>query len=207
MTVVNGYCTAAEVRSQLGDSGSKLDGSLIDKAINASSRAIDRYCDRRFWKDASVTTRVYTADDPNTVYVDDISSTTGLVLATDPRLDASWSTTWTTADYRLEPRNVDVVAAGDQGAAFAWYRIVAIKNLTFPTDMFRDTVRVTARFGWSAVPDQVNTACVLKAVSLFRRKDAPFGVAGFGDFGPIRITRRDPDVLDLLAPFVLKAIA
>jgi hypothetical protein len=26
-------------------------------------------------------------------------------------------------------------------------------------------------------------------------------VADFGEFGPVRITRRDPDVIDLLMPF------
>lgn len=63
------------------------------------------------------------------------------------------------------------------------------------------TVQVTARFGWSAVPYQVNEATILKAASLFKRKDAPFGVAGFNEFGAVRITRKDPDVLELLSDF------
>jgi hypothetical protein len=42
---------------------------------------------------------------------------------------------------------------------------------------------------------------ILKAASLFKRKDAPFGVAGINDFGPVRITRTDPDVIDLLRSF------
>jgi hypothetical protein len=29
------------------------------------------------------------------------------------------------------------------------------------------------------------------------------GVATFGDFAALRVTRRDPDVMELLAPYVL----
>jgi hypothetical protein len=35
----------------------------------------------------------------------------------------------------------------------------------------------------------------------FKLYDAPLGVAGFGDIGAINITRIDPDVMALLAPF------
>lgn len=206
MTVTNAYCTQAELREHMGDTGNKLDAALLDKAINATSRAIDRYCDRRFWQDAAPTTRVYRADDRRVLYVDDISTATGVALVTDPHLDGSWSDTWASGDYQLEPLNSDVVAAGDEGTAFSWYRIVAVGSHAFPIDPFRVTVKLTARYGWSAIPDDVNEAAILKAVSLFRRKDAPYGVAGFADFGPVRVTRRDPDVIDLLGPFVLKAI-
>jgi len=62
-------------------------------------------------------------------------------------------------------------------------------------------VRVTARWGWSAVPAQVKQATILRAVALFKRKDAPHGVAGFDGFGVVRL-RQDPDVEALLQPFV-----
>lgn len=190
----------------MGDTGTKLDSALLDKAINATSRAVDRYCGRRFWQDAAPVSRVYRADDRNVTYVDDISTSAGLILATDRHLDGTWADTWAASDYQLEPLNANAVAAGDEATPFSWYRIVAVGALRFPIDPHRVSVKVTARFGWSAVPDDVNEACILKATSLFRRKDAPYGVAGFADFGPVRVTRRDPDVLDLLGPYVLKAI-
>jgi hypothetical protein len=43
---------------------------------------------------------------------------------------------------------------------------------------------------------------MLKAASLFKRKDAPFAVAGFSEFGAVRIGRNDPDVLELLGGYV-----
>lgn len=196
MAVTNGYCTVAELRAHLGDSGSKLDTGGLEKAINATSRAIDKYTGRRFWQDSSAQVRVYRPDDVYTAWVDDISTTTGLVIKTDTGLDGTWATTWDAADYQLEPLNA---ALGD--AAYAWWRIVAIDDKTFPAHARRTTLQVTAKFGWPAVPDDVNEACLIRATNLFKRKEAPFGVAGFGEFGAVRISRRDTDVVDLLQPF------
>lgn len=202
MAVTNGYCTVAQVRDHLGDSGSKLDVDLLENAINAASRAIDRFCGRKFWQEATTSARTYRPGDPLTAIVDDISSTTGLVIKTDTTGDGTWATTWDSGDYQLEPLNSDVVASGSTVTPYAWWRIVAIDEKSFITGGLRASLQVTARFGWSAVPDDVTEAAILKAVALFRRKDAPFGVAGIGDFGPVRITRRDPDVTELLTPYV-----
>jgi hypothetical protein len=202
MAVVNGYATVAELREHLGDTGSKLDTELLERSIEAASRAIDRHCGRRFWQEATTSARTYRPVDPLTVIVDDISTTTGLAIKTDTTGDGTWATTWDSADYQLEPLNADVVATGSTGDPYAWWRIVAIDDKTFITGTLRASLQVTARFGWSAVPDEVQEAAILKAVALFRRKDAPFGIAGIGDFGPVRISRRDPDVTELLAPYV-----
>lgn len=201
MTLINAYCTVAEVRSQLADTGSKIEVALIEKAINASSRAIDTLCGRRFWRDATVTSRTYRPTDAYEVRVDDISTSTGLIVKTDTTGDGTWATTWDAADYQLEPLNSDVVAGGDTLSAFAWWKLVAIDDKVFLTGTRRASLQVTARFGWSAVPDDVNTAAILKSVGLFKRKDAPFGIAGFGDFA-MRISRRDSDVWELLNPYI-----
>jgi hypothetical protein len=201
--LVNCYCTLQEVRDQLGDAGNKISQTLLEKAINSTCRAVDRWCGRRFWRDATTSTRRYVADDQRTVWVDDISAAAGVVVASDAGGDGVYETTWTVGtDYQLEPLNADVVAAGDTGDAFAFWQVSAIGTRWFPVwATRRPGVQVTARFGWSAMPDQVSEAAVLKAVSLYRRKDAPFGVAGFGEFGVVRITRKDVDVVDLLTPF------
>lgn len=47
----------------------------------------------------------------------------------------------------------------------------------------------------------ISEAALLAVTRLFRRKDAPFGVVGVADFGSVRISRLDPDVRELLAPF------
>lgn len=208
MAITHGYCTVKEVQAQLGDSDGKLSVPLLEQAITATSRAIDQYCGRRFWQDETVQVRVYRPIDEWTVAVDDISTATGLIVATDTGHDGTYVTVWTAdTDYQLEPLNADA-----DGGAYAWTQIAAVGSLRFPCrghsrrHRRRPAVRVTARFGWSAVPDDVNQAAILKAVSLFRRKDAPFGVAGFGEFGAVRL-RQDPDVMALLAPYTQVLVA
>lgn len=197
MAVTNGYCTLAELQQHFGDAGSKLDEDLLSRAINATSRAINRHCGRRFWQDSAVQAKVYRPRDTDIAWVDDVSTTTGLIIATDTTGDGSYDTTWASTDYQLEPLNADT-----DSEAYAWWRIVAIDRYTFPVDARRTTLQVTAKFGWSAIPDDVNEACILRAAALFKRKEAVFGVAGFGQFGEVRITRRDPDVMELLHPYI-----
>ncbi|MEO3923008.1 hypothetical protein ABGB07_03880 [Micromonosporaceae bacterium B7E4] len=199
MAVVNGYCTVDELREQLGDAATALPLANLERAINATSRAIDLYCGhplRRFWADAEVTSREYRPDDPYEADVADISSTSELVIATDTAGDGGYATTWSSSDYQLEPLSVDVGAT-----AYAWTRIVAVGDHTFSTGRRRASLRVTALHGWSAVPEQVTEACVIRAAAIFKRKESVLGVAGIGGFGEIRITRRDPDVIDLLHNF------
>lgn len=201
MAVVNGYCTVAELRTHLGDTGSALTTELLERAINSTSRAIDRYTQRRFWQDTDVTTKTFMVSDATEVYVDDISTRTGLVVKTGTD-GATFGTTWATTDYVLEPRNADVYDTDDDADPYAFYLLRAISGRAFTPHSTRPTLQITARFGWSAVPYEVNEACVLKAATLFSRKDSPHGIAGVDGFGPVRISRAgDPDVAALLAPF------
>jgi hypothetical protein len=67
----------------------------------------------------------------------------------------------------------------------------------------RKSLKVTAKYGWSAVPVDIEEACLLKAARLFERRKAPLGIsAAIADFGPVRIARSDSDVIDLLHPYV-----
>ena len=200
MAVTNGYCTLQEVRDHLGDGSSALTTALLERAINASSRAIDQYCGRRFWLDAAVAVRTYRPDCLSSTYVDDIGTATGLVVKTGTD-GTTFPTTWASTDYILEPRNAGIVGAGSSADTYAFWEIVAIAGRTFPVHAYRPTLQVTARFGWSAIPPEVTEACILKAVALFKRKDTPYGVAGFDGFGAVRIGRNDPDVTGLLAAY------
>jgi hypothetical protein len=208
MAIVNGYATLAELREHLGDGSSLLTTATLERAIHAASRAVDHHCDRgidgtlgRFWADAAVAQRTYLCDSAIETYVDDISTRTGLIVETGTD-GAAYGTTWTTGtDFILEPRNAGIVGAGSTADAHAFWKIVAIGSKRFLPDCYKPTLRVTARFGWSGIPTDVNEATILKAASLFKRKDAPFGVAGFGDFGVVRIGRNDPDVIELLSSY------
>ncbi|HET8684780.1 MAG TPA: hypothetical protein VFM54_23345 [Micromonosporaceae bacterium] len=203
MAITNGYATLAQLREHLGDTGTTLTAAVAERAIEAASRAIDRHCGRKFWLDAAVAVRVYRPDDAYVAWVDDIGTTTGLVIKTDTTGDGGYATTWASTDYQIEPLNADVVAAGDTVTPYAWWRIVAIDRYTFPRATRRHTLQVTARFGWSAIPDDVEQACLLKAAALYERRNSVQGVAGFNGFGEVRISRfEDPDVAALVGPYV-----
>jgi len=201
ISVVNGYTTLALLRTFMGAPTTPGD-EVLEAAINAASRSIDNYCGQRFWVDTNVATRTFTASSPYQLDVPaGIATTTGLVIKTDLAGDGTFETTWAATDYELRP----VEAATAFPEAQPWTAIGAIGTLTFPaaTALGRsDRVQIVAKWGWPAVPDAVAYACRLKAARLVSRKDSPQGVAGFGDFGPVRLTsREDPDVVLLLDPY------
>jgi hypothetical protein len=193
------YATVAELNVQLGLHDA-IDDEIAEACLLAVSRSVDDYCGRRFWQDSAVQTRRYRVDDPYLAWVDDISTTDGLVIATGDG-DGTFATTWASTDYELEPYNANAFQAEDRtSAAHAWWRIAAVDRYTFLVSERRRTLQVTAKFGWSAVPPAVKRAALIKAARLFKRKDAPFGALGFDTDG-IRISRwEDPDVVLLLEP-------
>ena len=49
-------------------------------------------------------------------------------------------------------------------------------------------------------PANVEQAVVLGAARLYKRRNSPEGVSGFGDLGVVRVTSWDPDIEALLNP-------
>lgn len=200
MALVNGYCAVAELRDHLKDDGARLDAEILERAISAASRSVDRYTGRRFWQDSDIAERTYIVADQTVARVDDISTRTGVIVATGSDGSTFPTTLTVGSDFILEPRNADKFASSDFDA-FAFWAIRLVNGGRFYCYNDRPTLSVSARHGWSAVPHEVKLATILKAAQLFKRKDAPFGVAGFGEFGVVRIGRNDPDVVDMLTPY------
>jgi len=194
------YATVDELREQLGDVGAKVSGARLEQALRAVCRAIDKVCGgRRFWQDPTPTVHVYRPEEPGRAFVDDIAATAGLIVKVDTAGDGTWATTWTlNSHFQLEPLNADAA-----GGAYAWWLLVALGGNQFPTQTdWRPSLQVTARHGWSQVPEEIREAAIINAVKLWRRKDAPFGaVGGLGELA-VRITREDPHVLSLLEPYM-----
>lgn len=198
MAVTNAYATVDELREHFGDASDKLGEAMLERALDATSRAIDRWCGwplRRFWQDPAPTARTYRADDPYDLVVTDISTAVGLTIATDDNGDGTYETTWSASDYQLEP--LSAIADGEPAT-----RIVAVGARTWPVAGRRAGVQVTARHGWAAIPTDVRAATLIRAAAIFKRKEAIFGSAAMNGFGEISIGRRDPDVIALLHPLV-----
>jgi hypothetical protein len=117
--------------------------------------------------------------------IDDFHTLTGLVVKTDETDDGTFEETWTSADYQLEPLNG--IREGTTG--WPWWMIRAVgDSRDFPVnEKKRATLEVTARWGWSAVPGPVKTACLIMAAETFKLATAPLGVAGMGEFGIVRV--------------------
>lgn len=194
------YCSVEELKSRLGITGT-ADDLELHQACFTASRWLEQYCERAFWRTATGTVRTFT---PTGLYCLDLPEYCDLVsissLKTDPGGDGTFEITWASTDYQLLP--VNPAAAPEQ---LPYTQILAVGTLTFPT-MFsgvplrRDRIQVTGVWGWPAVPMPIRQAALVLAAETFRGKDAPLGVAGFGDLGLIRV-RSNPQVMRWANPY------
>jgi hypothetical protein len=190
------YATLEELKDARRITDTVDDVALLTR-LQRASRAIDRRCWRRFYADATASARIYRTRgrvarerDGDLLLVDDIASTTGLVVE-----HGSTTSSWTAVtSYDVEPDNA--LAKGDP-----------VTGIRLPYGCWSARqARVTSRWGWPALPDDIAEATWLLANRRFMRRDSPEGVAGWSDQGPIRVSRFDPDIEDLVAPYVLPGI-
>ncbi len=200
MAITNGYCTLAEVKAALRLTDN-VDDTLLENAIESASRRIDGYTGRFFYKMNQTAITMYPYNEYMLFFPADVSSTS-ITIKIDSTADGTYATTLVQGvDYILEP--TDAVL---QSRPYLNARMVG--GATFPlfvTPSF-PTVQVTAAWGWNAIPDDVNQACVLLAMRQFARLNAALGVVGFADMA-ITVRAIDPDVRDLLSPYKMFGIA
>jgi hypothetical protein len=196
MPITNGYATLTQVKAALRISDT-VDDSLLEMAVESASRLIDGYCGRSFFSQGTAV-RVYAADNPYVVQIDDLSSGT-VTVKTSSSADSNYDTTWAATDIQLEPLN-----GRTEGQAWPFTRIRAVGDYLFPSDDYGEaTVQVTGVYGWpGGVPMNVSQAAIIQASRIFKRLDSPLGVAGFGEMGAMRVGRGlDPDVAQLVEPY------
>lgn len=204
----NAYCGVADLQQHLDlTRSSGAHNELIVRAVNAASRQVDQFTNRRFYVDTSATARVFAARSDCWVRITDASrdssgDTTITAVETDTAGTGSW-TAWTTGDYQLEPLNG--VKNGLEDWPAEYVRAVATRR--FPVSR-EARVRVTAKWGFGAsVPDAVVQATAYQAAFLFEGRKAAEGVAGFDGFGVVRFQNEiDRRAQALLAPYVLVAM-
>jgi hypothetical protein len=194
-------CTRNDVKTALGIADT-VDDARIDVALESSSEMIQDYCSRQFLVDSTSSARLFVAQDPWLVHLDDISTTAGLIVETDESGTGTFGTTWAATDYQLEPLNGKV-----NGMTRPYNTLRAIQSKLLPVDGGRATVRVTALWGWPSVPDAVKQAAIIQTISIFRAVDAPFGATPFAETGIIRLrTALHPTAAALLSDYRLDAV-
>lgn len=151
------------------------DTDRLSRAIASASRAIDTACRRQFGLVAAVEARKYRAVKSGLyggwfVYCDDLMTLDGLLV--DGVAPAPTPDVWP-------------LRAGPLGRP--WERMAV------PSSGVHE---ITARWGWTAVPETIEAATLLQANRFFKRTDAPFGVAGSPESGSeMRLLAKvDPDV-------------
>jgi len=190
------YATVAQLKARMNITDT-TDDVILDMVLNGVSRQIENHCRRHF--DLKKTTRYFTAMNASACLVDDLSTLT--TLATDNNGDRTYSTSWTVTDYDLWPFN-----AAEWSKPYTILNVAVNGDYVFPT--FRKGVKIVGTWGWPAVPTPVIEACLIQGARVFKRRDSPFGVAGAPEVGEIRIIPRlDPDVRQLLEPYVIATVA
>ena len=190
MAISNGYATLAEVKAALRISDS-IDDSLLEMAIESASRLVDAYCARSFYN-AGTASRYFVADNDFLTNIDDAVTITE--VATDTSADGTYDIVWQADDYQLEPLNGRV-----DGLVWPYNAIRAIGDYTFPYWGGEALVKVTATWGFSAVPTAIKQATIIQASRIFKRLDSPLGVLSSPDLGFIRVgSRLDPAVAQLV---------
>src|SRR5262245_6787991 len=200
MTLGASYATTTQLKTYLKITDT-VDDTLLSDALSTASRQIEKICNRQFNDAGSASARVYYPRSSYCVKVDDFSTVTGLVVKADTGDTGTFNQTWTTSDYQVEPLNG--IVDGETG--WPYYEITAVNNLWFLTFTRRPSVQITAECGWTAFPAGVKLVCVILAEEVYKLKGAPFGVATFDQFGPIRV-KDNPKVMGWLAKYIREPV-
>lgn len=193
--MANEYGTIGALKQRLkipSDDNSR--DELLLSALGAASRGIERATGRRFWLDPEPVTRTYNPRrrlvpeaDGELLLTDDIGTDDMVVEV------GSGTSYSAVTDYETWPEN----ALADGKPITGLLRVFGIWAVT------GTRIRITTRFGWPAEPDPIPEASLIQAARLYRRADSPEGVTGSAEWGVVRVSRRDPDVWNLIEPYIL----
>jgi hypothetical protein len=195
--LTNGYCTMAQVKHEaiINKATTTASDETIEIIVEAVSRLIDNKTARFFYN--ATQTRYYTADEGDYLFVDDISSSSGLTIYTDEDGDGVYENTWASTDYNLVSYNSSL-----DGWPFQVIETTPEGNYSFPRT--KKGVKIIGPFGWAATPKTITLACLLQSNREYRRFDTPLGQAGASAVGVINLSipALDPDVEKLICPYV-----
>ncbi|WP_199444459.1 head-tail connector protein [Umezawaea beigongshangensis] len=195
------YATLAQLKDQLNiDPDNTEDDELLQVALASASGGIDDETGRTFGVDAEPVARtlraagrtLWDASGMHALLVPDISSAADLLVES-----GSSTGTWSPI--------TGVQFGPDDALVDGW----PITELLHPTmwPAGRTQLRVTARWGWPAVPAKITSACLIWAARLYKRKDSPEGVTASAEWGPVRVSKADPDVKAMIGRFELPGFA
>ena len=125
----------------------------------------------------------------------DIATLTGLIVKLDTNDDGSYDTTLTiNTDFYVTPANAE-----DESLPYDCIKILDTRSSERFDTTIVNNVQVTAKYGFASVPKDIETACLIQALRLFKRKDTPFNTYGSDSTGVSELfSKVDPDALQLI---------
>ncbi|MDA4085076.1 hypothetical protein MHAS44199_05265 [Mycolicibacterium hassiacum DSM 44199] len=177
----------------MGDS--VTDDAELTLAIGTASRSVDRITGRQFGLLDAPESRRFSARYDSyrrhwVIDTDDFATTDGVTVETSTPGGLTPITAYL-------PTPVNAVVNGG-----VWTQVVIDSGSAIVPTAAEGGVRVTARWGWPAIPPTIKLATLIQASRLFARRHAPFGVAGNPEVGQLRLLERlDPDVAISVRPF------
>ena len=168
-------------RNELGTA----DDSAIQAALDAAHYSAYDYVGRSFEPVGAASARKFVPLSWEILNVDDCTSITSVV---------NNGTTVATSEYQAEP-------VGNRSGSMATVPFTRLRMLTGAWYCWNGeaTVTVTATWGWSAAPAAAVEAVKILAKDILHQRDNRSGVAGFSEFGAVRV-RQNPYVAMLLDP-------
>lgn len=171
MAVADAYATVPEYRLVAGNTDRGVEDA-IRRDLLAVSRMLDLRLRRHFNREAAATEHLYTApmldrSDPDqaVLFVDDIASTSGLVIKIDTNNDGLFTDedALASTDYRLFPLNA---ATGPEARPWTSIRLTPSGDYAkFPAGVL---VSVTAIHGWPSATPPAIKAATLELTRIFR---------------------------------------
>ena len=217
--LTHAYVSLSQVKNANGfniGNDNTFDSALTD-VINAVSREVEWLCNQRFWVNVADETRYFSPSQNDQCLVNDLVSITS--LATDTNLDRTYATVWATTDYDLYPYDasflnepywrVDCTPNGNNHFNARPYSNL-YRTPYYSTQGNQKFVQIVGKFGWPAVPAQVQQATLLWCLKTWGRQATPLGIFSMSNLGqiqmpfPVQVPAIDPEIQSLLAPYILK---
>lgn len=210
------YCSVAEVKAQVGKTGSDAD-TILTAMVTAASRAIDNFCNRPdgFVATSTASARVYAGEGRSWQRIDECTEISLVAVKASPT-DSSY-TSWATTDwiaFKGDPERPNFNATPYDAVMCS-----AVGNYSIFTSGFFSTkqgfrpdpdyeykrgvptIQITAKWGYATtVPAAIKQAAITLCARWWKRGESAWSdVLASGELGQLLYRKElDPDVKMML---------
>jgi hypothetical protein len=150
------------------------DETEIEGARLAAESAINDHCQRMFSVPTTGTARTFVPTDSYVMTVPDIANATDLVIVDN-------GVTLSASEFQLEVSPGVTSIVGFDGRTRPYTLIRRMTGNWYMDSNGNDTLSITARWGWPAIPPEVTHATKLLTRDFLMARDTAFGIMQTGD--------------------------